>query len=77
MYVKIKDLRYEVNGQVIINNLSVDISEGCKYLLDWPSGTGKTSLLRILFGFAVPTSGEIFSMERLLKEMISEISENQ
>lgn len=60
MYVKIKDLRYEVNGQVIINNLSVDISEGCKYLLDWPSGTGKTSLLRILFGFAVPTSGEIF-----------------
>jgi len=68
MHVKIDGLRYEVNGRVIINNLSVDISEGCKYLLDWPSGTGKTSLLRILFGFAVPTSGEIFFDGKVAKK---------
>ncbi len=60
MQVRINNLNYMVNNQVVINNLSVDIHDGGKYLLDWPSGTGKTSLLKILFGFVTPNSGEIY-----------------
>jgi ABC-type bacteriocin/lantibiotic exporter with double-glycine peptidase domain len=59
MHIQIEKLSYSVDGQVVLKNLTIDIPLGQKCVLAWPSGTGKTSLLRLLFGLAVPTSGKI------------------
>jgi putative ABC transport system ATP-binding protein len=59
MQITLENIQYSVDGQVIIRNLSIDIPTGQKCVLAWPSGTGKTSLLRLIFGFTAPTSGKI------------------
>ena len=43
-----------------VDDVSFDIRRGEFFSLLGPSGCGKTTLLRMLAGFEVPTSGEIF-----------------
>jgi len=43
----------------IINNLSLKFDKGI-YLIIAPNGWGKTTLLKIIKGFLIPDSGEIF-----------------
>lgn len=43
-----------------VNNISVDIKAGEFVTLLGPSGCGKTTTLRMVAGFEVPTSGEIY-----------------
>ncbi len=59
MFIRVENLSFSVDGQVILKDLSIDIPSGQKCVLAWPSGTGKTSLLRLLFGLSVPTSGKM------------------
>ncbi len=42
---------------VALDNISIDIPDGCFYMIVGPSGCGKTTLLRILGGLEVPSSG--------------------
>lgn len=46
-----------LNGQQIINNVSLEIKKGEITTLIGPNGGGKTSLARILLGILKPTSG--------------------
>lgn len=45
---------------VAVNNINLDINDGELTTLLGPSGCGKTTTLRMVAGFEVPTSGEIF-----------------
>ncbi|WP_075617400.1 ABC transporter ATP-binding protein [Paenisporosarcina indica] len=44
----------------VLDNVSFEIERGKFYTLLGPSGCGKTTILRLIAGFMVPTSGEIF-----------------
>src|SRR2546428_10383404 len=43
-----------------VDNVSLEIEEGCFMTLLGPSGCGKTTLLRMIAGFTSPTRGDIF-----------------
>jgi branched-chain amino acid transport system ATP-binding protein len=49
-----------VPGINILNGMSVDVRRGQVRCVLGPNGTGKSTLLKVLFGFLAPVSGEIF-----------------
>ena len=57
--VEIRDLRYAVNGRPIFDGLDVDIAPGRVTAIMGPSGTGKTTLLRLITGQLRADSGSL------------------
>ncbi|MDD4748308.1 MAG: ATP-binding cassette domain-containing protein [Salinivirgaceae bacterium] len=66
MEIRLEDVGYTIDGQEIIRNLSFSLKSGQKAVIAWPSGTGKTTLLKLIFGFTIPTTGKIFIDNQLL-----------
>ncbi|MCL5048382.1 MAG: ATP-binding cassette domain-containing protein [Firmicutes bacterium] len=44
--LKVKDLVKSFKGNVVINNVSLEIPKGCSYGYLGPNGAGKTTLMR-------------------------------
>ena len=57
--VSLKDIFLRYDGEVILNNISLDIHEKEFVTILGPSGCGKTTTLRIIGGFVEPESGEV------------------
>lgn len=51
--------RYEMRAPLVVDNLDLDINEGDFIALIGDSGSGKTTILRMLAGLTKPTSGSI------------------
>jgi iron(III) transport system ATP-binding protein len=58
--VQIRGLTKHFGSAVAVAGVSLDIAAGELFFLLGPSGCGKTTLLRMLAGFVVPDSGDIF-----------------
>jgi putrescine transport system ATP-binding protein len=59
-FLQIRDVVKDFGaGSVAVNHVSLDIAKGEIFALLGSSGCGKTTLLRMLAGFEVPTSGSI------------------
>jgi len=56
------------HGVVAVDNVSLEIEPGEFFSLLGPSGCGKTTTLRMIAGFEMPTSGEIYIEGRLMGE---------
>lgn len=57
--VEIRDVHYSVGSRVIFSGLNLSIPRGRITALMGPSGTGKTTLLRLMTGQIKPTRGQI------------------
>ncbi|HEY0941869.1 MAG TPA: ATP-binding cassette domain-containing protein [Steroidobacter sp.] len=57
--IEIRDLHYSVGGRSIFAGLNLSIPRGRITALMGPSGTGKTTLLRLITGQIKPSSGQI------------------
>ena len=55
----LQKLSKSYHGQVVFSDLSLALSPGNAYCLMAPSGTGKTTLFRILMGLETPDSGSV------------------
>ena len=53
------NLRYEVDGSDLIDDLSMTVDPGAFTVVLGPNGAGKSLLLRLLHGLIAPTSGTI------------------
>jgi len=58
-YLRIQNVVKDFSGVKAVNDVSIDIAKGEIFALLGSSGCGKTTLLRMLAGFEVPTSGRI------------------
>ncbi|GEM02351.1 NitT/TauT family transport system ATP-binding protein [Halolactibacillus halophilus] len=58
-FITLKDVVYEVGGQVVFDKLNLSLDKGKVYAVIGPSGVGKTTLLYLLAGFIKPSSGQI------------------
>lgn len=64
--IHIKNLRKDFGRTSIIENLSLEFSDGEFTSIIGPSGCGKTTLLRMIAGLEVPDAGEIWIGDHLV-----------
>ncbi len=57
--VEISGLSFQRNGRSIFNNLDIHIPQGKVTAIMGPSGTGKTTLLRLIGGQLTPSAGKV------------------
>lgn len=63
--IHIKDLCKSYGAEQVLLNLSLSLESGKVYCLMAPSGTGKTTLFRILMGLEEADSGQFYGLEHL------------
>jgi ABC-type multidrug transport system ATPase subunit len=56
--IQLQDVTFTAQEKTIVQNLSLDIGEGETVALVGPSGSGKSSVLKIAAGLIVPTEGK-------------------
>ena len=57
--VEVRDLRYSIGGRAIFDGLNLTVRRGEITAVMGPSGTGKTTLLRLMMGAIRPDSGDL------------------
>jgi len=57
--ISVRDLKFRRNNRVIFNGIDLDIQQGKVTAIMGPSGTGKTTLLRLIGGQLQPDSGSV------------------
>ncbi|MFF4414884.1 ABC transporter ATP-binding protein [Streptosporangium sp. NPDC001559] len=62
--VDIRGLRKAFGAKTVLNGIDLEIGRGEFFVLLGPSGTGKTTLLRILAGLELPDSGTVLAPRR-------------
>ena len=58
--IELKDIAVSFDGEPVLKNLNLSISDGEFVTLLGHSGCGKTTTLRIIAGFITPDSGDVF-----------------
>ena len=58
-FIEVKDLKFKRGSRVIYDGINVKIARGKITAFMGPSGTGKTTLLRLIGGQLKPDSGEV------------------
>lgn len=53
------NLRYDLDAEIVLDDLCFDVRTGDRIALVGPSGAGKSSILQILLRFIEPTKGEV------------------
>lgn len=67
MKLQICDLCKQYDGRPVLEHVSMELESGKIYCLMAPSGTGKTTLFRILMGLETADSGRVISSLRELR----------
>src|SRR5215813_4018872 len=60
MSIELKNVTKQFGGVSAVNNVSFSVNEGELMALLGPSGGGKTTVLRMIAGLEMPTSGDVF-----------------
>ncbi len=70
--INFKDVNfyYKKNAKVL-NNVNFSIKKGDKVAIMGPSGTGKTTLLRLICGLLIPSSGKVLINKKLINKNLN------
>ena len=64
--LKLKKVYYEVNSNLVLEDINLDINEGNFVSIIGKSGSGKTTLLKIISGLKKPTKGTVILNDKIL-----------
>ena len=68
--IKFKNVSFSYkNNSQVLNKINFSIKKGEKIEIMGPSGTGKTTLLRLICGLLMPTSGEVLINNKAINQM--------
>lgn len=67
--IRVENVSFAHNGRVIFDNISLNIEQGKITAIMGPSGTGKTTLLRLLTGQLKPSSGRVYFGEQCINTL--------
>ncbi len=59
MRIDVTDLSYSIGAQTILDSISLSIEDGSRAAIVGPSGSGKSSLIRMIAGLASPSGGTV------------------
>jgi len=59
MRIDVTDLSYTIGAQTILDSISLSIEDGSRAAIVGPSGSGKSSLIRVIAGLASPSRGTV------------------
>jgi len=71
----VQRVSFSISGQTILDKATVSIPSGATLALLGTSGSGKTSLLRIIAGFLAPDAGRVFVDNRDVTDVSPEVRE--
>jgi len=75
--IELKNIEVSYENKTIIKNFNMNIKKGEKLLVKGLSGSGKTTILKVILGFVKPDNGEIFyNQKRVTEKNIWEIRKN-
>lgn len=57
--IEIKNVSKKFNDQLVLDNINLSIKDGEKLLFVGQNGAGKSSLMRVILGEYIPTSGSV------------------
>jgi iron complex transport system ATP-binding protein len=57
--VVLRDVWLEIQGEIILRDVSWEVRQGDRWVLLGPNGSGKTSLLRVICGYSFPSRGSV------------------
>jgi sulfate transport system ATP-binding protein len=69
MSIELKNVSKQFGGITAVNNVSFSVNEGELMALLGPSGGGKTTVLRMIAGLEMPTSGDVFIRGQRMNEV--------
>ena len=58
-FIKIKNLKFSYKNDIILNDISLNISQGELVSIIGPNGSGKSTLIKHLNGILTPVSGQV------------------
>ncbi len=67
--LEIKNLTKVYKKKTVLNNISFTVKDGEFLSILGPSGCGKTTLLKILIGIEMPTSGEVIKQGKVITNL--------
>ena len=59
--IQLRQLKMAFGSKVILDNLDLDVRQGETLAVIGPSGTGKSTIIKLLTGLLAPTAGSIVS----------------
>ncbi|ALD44889.1 iron ABC transporter ATP-binding protein FetA [Serratia sp. OLHL2] len=75
--LRLDDIHYQIDRQVILDSVSFTLGEGEFKLITGPSGCGKSTLLKIISSLMNPTSGSLYFDGQAIDEMSPEAYRKQ
>lgn len=67
--IKLQNIAISFDGEKVLNNFNLSISDGEFVTLLGPSGCGKTTTLRIIGGFVTPDEGDVFFGDKNVRDL--------
>lgn len=64
--LKLKEVYFEVNSNIVLEDINLDIDEGNFVSIIGKSGSGKTTLLKIISGLKKQTKGTVILNDKIL-----------